>query len=247
MGELHLDIYVERMRREYKVDATVGKPRVNFRETITQRAEFDYLHKKQSGGAGQYGRVTGYVEPLPPGSKEKFEFENMIVGQAIPSGFIPAIEKGFKEAANSGSLIGHPVENLRIVLTDGASHAVDSSELAFKMAAIYAFRLCYTAARPVILEPVMLVELKVPTEFQGTVAGDINKRKGIIVGNDQEGDDSVITANVPLNNMFGYSTSLRSMTQGKGEFTMEYKEHSAVSNEVQAQLVNAYSASKATE
>uniref|UniRef100_A0A1J3F8V6 Elongation factor G, mitochondrial n=1 Tax=Noccaea caerulescens TaxID=107243 RepID=A0A1J3F8V6_NOCCA len=247
MGELHLDIYVERIRREYKVDATVGKPRVNFRETITQRAEFDYLHKKQSGGAGQYGRVTGYVEPLPPGSKEKFEFENMIVGQAIPSGFIPAIEKGFKEAANSGSLIGHPVENIRIVLTDGASHAVDSSELAFKMAAIYAFRLCYTAARPVILEPVMLVELKVPTEFQGTVAGDINKRKGIIVGNDQEGDDSVIQAHVPLNNMFGYSTSLRSMTQGKGEFTMEYKEHSTVSNEVQKELVIAYSASKATE
>ncbi|KFK37297.1 hypothetical protein AALP_AA4G239000 [Arabis alpina] len=247
MGELHLDIYVERMRREYKVDATVGKPRVNFRETITQRAEFDYLHKKQSGGSGQYGRVTGYVEPLPPDSKEKFEFENMIVGQAIPSGFIPAIEKGFKEAANSGSLIGHPVENLRIVLTDGASHAVDSSELAFKMAAIYAFRLCYSAAKPVILEPVMLVELKVPTEFQGTVAGDINKRKGIIVGNDQEGDDSVIQAHVPLNNMFGYSTSLRSMTQGKGEFTMEYKEHCAVSNEVQTQLVNTYNASKATE
>ncbi|CAH2057925.1 unnamed protein product [Thlaspi arvense] len=247
MGELHLDIYVERMRREYKVDATVGKPRVNFRETITQRAEFDYLHKKQSGGAGQYGRVTGYVEPLPLDSKEKFEFENMIVGQAIPSGFIPAIEKGFKEAANSGSLIGHPVENLRIVLKDGASHAVDSSELAFKMAAIYAFRLCYTAARPVILEPVMMVELKVPTEFQGTVAGDINKRKGIIVGNDQEGDDSVIQAHVPLNNMFGYSTSLRSMTQGKGEFTMEYKEHCAVSHEVQTQLVNTYVASKATE
>ncbi|CAG7873986.1 elongation factor G-2, mitochondrial [Brassica rapa] len=247
MGELHLDIYVERMRREYKVDATVGKPRVNFRETITQRAEFDYLHKKQSGGAGQYGRVTGYVEPLPSDSKEKFEFENMIVGQAIPSGFIPAIEKGFKEAANSGSLIGHPVENIRIVLTDGASHAVDSSELAFKMAAIYAFRLCYTAAKPVILEPVMLVELKVPTEFQGTVAGDLNKRKGIIVGNDQEGDDSVIQAHVPLNNMFGYSTSLRSMTQGKGEFTMEYKEHSAVSNDVQTQLVNAHNATKPTD
>ncbi|CAN1844450.1 Elongation factor G-2, mitochondrial [Linum perenne] len=194
MGELHLDIYVERIRREYKVDATVGKPRVNFRETITQRAEFDYLHKKQRG-----------------------------------------------------SLIGFPVENLRIVLTDGASHAVDSSELAFKMAAIYAFRQFYTAAKPVILEPVMLVELKVPSEFQGTVAGDINKRKGVIVGNDQDGDDSVITAHVPLNNMFGYSTSLRSMTQGKGEFTMEYKEHSAVSNDVQTQLVNAYKASKATE
>ncbi|CAJ1780447.1 unnamed protein product [Sphenostylis stenocarpa] len=213
MGELHLDIYVERIRREYKVDASVGKPRVNFRETVTQRADFDYLHKKQTGGQGQYGRVIGYIEPLPAGSSTKFEFENMLVGQAIPSNFIPAIEKGFKEAANSGALIGHPVENLRVVLTDGAAHAVDSSELAFKLASIYAFRQCYAASRPVILEPVMLVELKVPTEFQGAVAGDINKRKGVIVGNDQEGDDSVITAHVPLNNMFGYSTSLRSMTQ----------------------------------
>ncbi|KAM1019032.1 hypothetical protein ACFX13_041180 [Malus domestica] len=247
MGELHLDIYVERIRREYKVDATVGKPRVNFRETVTQRAEFDYLHKKQSGGQGQYGRVCGYIEPLPADSQTKFEFENIIVGQAIPSNFIPAIEKGFKEAANSGSLIGHPVEHVRIVLTDGASHAVDSSELAFKLAAIYAFRKCYTAARPVILEPVMLVELKVPIEFQGTVAGDLNKRKGIIIGNDQEGDDSVITAQVPLNNMFGYSTSLRSMTQGKGEFTMEYKEHSPVSNDVQAQLVKNYKGTTAAE
>ncbi|TYH99773.1 hypothetical protein ES332_A11G089300v1 [Gossypium tomentosum] len=245
MGELHLDIYVERIRREYKVDAIVGKPRVNFRETITQHAEFDYLHKKQSGGQGQYGRVCGYVEPLPPGSPIKFEFENMIVGQAVPSNFIPAIEKGFKEAANSGSLIGHPVENIRIVLTDGASHAVDSSELAFKLAAIYAFRQCYSAARPVILEPIMLVELKVPTEFQGTVAGDINKRKGVIVGNDQDGDDSIITANVPLKNMFGYSTMLRSMTQGKGEFTMEYKEHSPVSQDVQMQLVSTHKAGKA--
>lgn len=247
MGELHLDIYVERIRREYKVDASVGKPRVNFRETITQRAEFDYLHKKQSGGQGQYGRVCGYVEPLPPGSATKFEFENMIIGQAVPSNFIPAIEKGFKEAANSGSLIGHPVENLRIVLTDGASHAVDSSELAFKLAAIYAFRQCYAAAKPVILEPVMTVELKAPTEFQGTVTGDINKRKGVIVGNDQDGDDSVISAHVPLNNMFGYSTALRSMTQGKGEFTMEYKDHSPVSQDVQLQLVNSYKATKGVE
>ncbi|KAJ7003838.1 elongation factor G-1, partial [Populus alba x Populus x berolinensis] len=247
MGELHLDIYVERIRREYKVDASVGKPRVNFRETITQRAEFDYLHKKQTGGQGQYGRVCGYIEPLPQGSTTKFEFDNMIVGQVIPSNFIPSIEKGFKEAANSGSLIGHPVENLRIALTDGAAHAVDSSELAFKLASIYAFRQCYTAAKPVILEPVMLVELKIPTEFQGTVAGDINKRKGVIVGNDQDGDDSIITVHVPLNNMFGYSTSLRSMTQGKGEFTMEYKEHSPVSQDVQMQLVNTYMASKGAE
>ncbi|XP_031499860.1 elongation factor G, mitochondrial-like [Nymphaea colorata] len=247
MGELHLDIYVERIRREYKVDAAVGKPRVNFRETITQRAEFDYLHKKQSGGQGQYGRVCGYIEPLPIDSSTKFEFENMIIGQVIPSNFIPAIEKGFKEASNSGSLIGHPVEYIRIVLTDGASHAVDSSELAFKLAAIYAFRQCYGAAKPVILEPTMLVELKVPTEFQGPVTGDINKRKGVIVGNDQDGDDSVVTAHVPLNNMFGYSTALRSMTQGKGEFTMEYKEHLPVSQDVQMQLVNSYKASKGAE
>ncbi|XP_065623641.1 elongation factor G-1, mitochondrial isoform X2 [Quercus suber] len=171
----------------------------------------------------------------------------MIVGLAIPSNFIPAMEKGFKEAANSGSLIGHPVEHLRVVLTNVASHSVDSSELAFKLAAIYAFKQCYTAARPEILEPVMMVELKVPTEFQGTVAGDINKRKGVIVRNDHDGDDSVITAHVPPNNMLGYSTSLRSMTQGKGEFTMEYKEHSAVSNDVQTQLVNTYKGTKPIE
>ncbi|WOL08368.1 elongation factor G, mitochondrial [Canna indica] len=247
MGELHLDIYVERIRREYKVDAKVGKPRVNFRETVTQRSDFDYLHKKQSGGQGQYGRVCGYIEPLPMDSPTKFEFDNHIIGQAIPSNFIPAIEKGFREASNSGSLIGHPVENVRVVLTDGASHAVDSSELAFKLAAIYAFRKCYSAAKPVILEPVMKVELKVPTEFQGTITGDINKRKGLIVGNDQEGDDTVVLAHVPLNNMFGYSTALRSMTQGKGEFTMEYLEHSPVSQDVQMQLINAYTATKAAE
>lgn len=247
MGELHLAIYVERIRREYKVEAQTGKPRVNFREAITQRAEFDYLHKKQSGGQGQYGRVCGYIEPLPLGLATKFEFENMIVGQAIPSNFIPAIEKGFKEAANSGSLIGHPVEYVRICLTDGASHAVDSSELAFKLAAIYAFRQCYAKAKPVVLEPIMLVEVKVPTEFQGSVTGDINKRKGVIVGNDQDGDDSIITAHVPLNRMFGYSTDLRSMTQGKGEFTMEYKEHSPVSQDVQMELVNNYKAAKGAE
>ncbi|WVZ75408.1 hypothetical protein U9M48_023461 [Paspalum notatum var. saurae] len=247
MGELHLDIYVERIKREYKVDAKVGKPRVNFRETITQRAEFDYLHKKQSGGQGQYGRVCGYIEPLPSGSDGKFEFDNMIIGQAIPSNFIPAIEKGFREACNSGSLIGHPVENIRIVLTDGASHQVDSSELAFKLAAIYAFRQCYTAAKPVILEPVMKVELKFPTEFQGTVTGDMNKRKGIIVGNEQEGDDTIVVCHVPLNNMFGYATAIRSVTQGKGEFTMEYLEHNIVSQDVQMQLVNSYKAAKGTE
>ncbi|KAL3699789.1 hypothetical protein R1sor_017811 [Riccia sorocarpa] len=242
MGELHLDIYVERIKREYKVDAVVGKPQVNFRETITQKAEFDYLHRKQSGGQGQYGRVVGYVEPIEEGevTGKKFEFKNMMIGQAIPSNFIPSIEKGFVEAANSGSLIGHPVENLRVVLTDGASHQVDSSDLAFKLAALYAFRECYHKASPVILEPIMFVELKAPIEFQGPVMGDINRRKGIIVGSEQDGDDAVITAHVPLNNMFGYSTGLRSMTQGKGEFTMEYYQHAAVPQDVQARLVKEY-------
>ncbi|XP_002962742.2 elongation factor G-2, mitochondrial [Selaginella moellendorffii] len=236
MGELHLDIYVERMKREYKVEASVGKPQVNFREAISTRADFNYLHKKQSGGQGQYGRVEGYIEPLPEDSEVKFEFKNMLVGQAIPNSYIPSIEKGFIEACNSGSLIGHPVEGIRIVLTDGAAHAVDSSELAFKLAALYAFRQCYPAADPVILEPVMLVEIKAPTEFQGPVVGDINRRKGMIVNSEQEGDDAVITCHIPLNNMFGYSTSLRSMTQGKGEFTMEYYKHLGVSAEVQRQL-----------
>lgn len=237
MGELHLDIYVERMRREYRVESTVGKPQVSFRETITQRAEFDYLHKKQSGGQGQYGKVVGYIEPLPEDYGKKFEFENMMIGQAIPSNFVPAIEKGFREAINSGSLIGFPVEYLRVVLVDGAAHTVDSSELAFKLAALYAFRQCYAAAKPTILEPIMDVELKAPVEFQGSITGDLNKRKGIIAGSGQEGDDCVITAHVPLNNMFGYSTGLRSMTQGKGEFTMEYFKHSPVPKEAQQKLI----------
>lgn len=240
MGELHLEIYVERMRREYKVDCEVGKPRVNYREAITGKASFDYLHKKQTGGQGQYGRVVGYIEPLPEDSPVKFEFVNGIIGNAIPPNFIPAVEKGFKEVSNAGSLIGHPVEGLRVVLTDGAAHTVDSSELAFKLAAMYAFRSAYANANPTVLEPVMAVEVTVPLEFQGTVIGDLNRRKGIVMGSEAEGDDVVIEAHVPLNDMFGYSTSLRSMSQGKGEFTMEYYAHNAVSAEALAQLTAHY-------
>eukprot|EP00898_Chlorokybus_atmophyticus_P000869 jgi/Chlat1/1783/Chrsp134S02095 len=240
MGELHLDIYVERMRREYKVNTEVGKPQVNFRETITQSATYDYLHKKQSGGQGQYGRVAGYIEPLPEDSPEKFVFENAIIGNVIPPTYITAVEKGFKEAINSGSLIGYPVEGVRVVLNDGATHTVDSSELAFKLASIYAFRQAYNSAKPVILEPVMDVEIKAPQEFQGTIIGNINRRKGVILGSDTAGDDVTIQAQVPLNQMFGYSTDLRSMTQGKGEFTMEYACHMRVSQDVQAELVDTH-------
>jgi elongation factor G len=256
MGELHLDIYVERMRREYKCEVDVGEPRVNYRECITAKASFDYLHKKQSGGSGQYGRVVGYVEPL---SEEELKalnassssgnesdktnnivFENGIIGNAISPGYILACDKGFKEAAQTGGLIGHPVEGMRVVLTDGASHAVDSSEMAFKLAALSAFRQVYDKAKPKILEPVMQVEITVPSEFQGTVIGNVNRRKGTIQDSVAEGDDVIITCVVPLKNMFGYSTELRSMTQGKGEFTMEYFQHQPVSQDVQAELCAEY-------
>ena len=240
MGELHLEVYVERMRREYKVDSEVGRPTVNYREAIQQPAEFDYLHKKQSGGQGQYGRVVGRIEPLPEGYVEPFEFVNGMVGSAISPGFIVAIEKGFREAMQSGALIGHPVQGVRVTLTDGASHAVDSSELAFKIAALHAFRQAADRASPVILEPLMRVEVTVPVEYQGSIVGAINRRKGVIQNSDQEGDDAVINAEVPLNNMFGYSTELRSMTQGKGEFAMEYVRHAAVTQEVQAELIKAH-------
>eukprot|EP00889_Picochlorum_renovo_P006038 jgi/Picre1/33068/NNA_008394.t1 len=228
------------MKREYKVECDVGKPRVNYRETITKKTPFDYLHKKQSGGQGQYGRVTGYIEPLPADSKEKFLFENGIIGNAIPPNYIPAVEKGFEEVTNSGSLIGHPVEGVKVVLTDGAAHAVDSSELAFKLAAMYAFRSAYPDASPTVLEPVMEVEIVVPSEFQGTVIGDINRRKGVVVSSEQEGDDVIILSHVPLNEMFGYSSSLRSFTQGKGEFQMTYLNHQMVTSDVLAELTSHY-------
>ncbi|KAJ9508924.1 hypothetical protein QJQ45_028252 [Haematococcus lacustris] len=222
MGELHLEIYVERMRREYKVDCEVGKPRVNFRETIRSRADFNYLHKKQSGGSGQFGRVIGYLDPLDeePGASSsqgkegvKFLFDNQLSGNNIPPEFHNSIEKGFREAANSGTLIGAPVEGVRVVLLDGAAHAVDSSELAFRIAAVNAFRQAYPAASPVVLEPIMKVEVIVPSEFQGNVMGDLNRRKGVIMDSYNQGDDAVIVCEVPLNAMFGYSTALRSATQ----------------------------------
>ncbi|KAK3233702.1 Elongation factor G-1, mitochondrial [Cymbomonas tetramitiformis] len=234
MGELHLEIYVERMAREYRVECEVGRPRVSFRERINKRVDFDYLHKKQSGGQGQYGRVTGYIEPIEDGSKVKFEFLNHLSGNNVPPGYVPAIKKGFEEAVNAGNLIGFPVEGTRVVLEDGAAHAVDSSEVAFKLASII------QESNPSILEPVMTVTITTPIEFQGTVMGDLNKRKGMIENSEQEMDDAIITCLVPLNNMFGYSTDLRSMTQGKGEFTMEYAQHMDVPPNVQKELIDEY-------
>jgi elongation factor G len=247
MGELHLEIYVERMKREYDVIVKVGEPRVNYREAITSRADFNFLHKKQSGGSGQFARVIGYVEPLEEGSTETFEFVNGVVGNNIPPEFIPACERGFREAIGKGPQIGHSVQGIRVVLVDGQTHVVDSSEMAFRIAANYAFREAFTAARPNILEPIMKVEVAVPHEFQGTGIALLNKRKGQLTGTETHDLTVVVEADVPLSQMFGFSTDLRSATQGKGEFTMEYARHSFVGGDVRKELVKKYEAERLAE
>ena len=218
MGELHLEVYIERMRREYHTDVTVGRPRVAYRETITRRAEFNYTHKKQTGGAGQYGRVAGYMEPFPG---ENFVFENNIVGGKIPTQFIPSCEKGFKQSMAKGPKMEFPITGVKVVINDGAAHSVDSSETAFIAAARGAFREGYSKAAPVILEPIMNVAVETPAEHQGAVMGLLNQRRGIIVGSQEDGPLAVVEAKVPLAEMFGFSTVLRSSTQGKAQFTME--------------------------
>ena len=228
MGELHLEIYIERMKREYACEVIAGKPQVAYRETITQRGEFAYTHKKQTGGSGQFARVCGYLEPLPSDAVMHYEFVDEVVGGSIPREFIPACDKGFQEAIKKGSLIGFQVVGVRCVINDGAFHAVDSSEMAFKTASIMAFREGYAAAKPVILEPIMKVEVQAPEDFQGSVVGQINQRRGTILQTEVRDMYAVCIAEVPLNTMFGYSTDLRSATQGKGEFTMEFARYSPV-------------------
>ncbi len=238
MGELHLEIYVERMRREYNVPCTTGKPRVAFRETISQRANFAYTHKKQTGGAGQFGRVMGYIEPMGIDEEtgKDVAFENRVVGGSIPNGYFPACEKGFNDALEKGALSGHTVTGVRFVLEDGAAHSVDSSELAFRLATAGAFREAYAKAAPMILEPRMSVEVTAPTEFQGAVIGALNQRKGTIEDTEVREEEFTLTAEVSLNDMFGYSSQLRGLTQGKGEFSMEYKKHEPVMMNVQKEM-----------
>ncbi|NOR06015.1 MAG: elongation factor G [Deltaproteobacteria bacterium] len=233
MGELHLEIYVERMRREYSADVTTGVPQVAYRETITRQAEFNYTHKKQTGGAGQFGRVAGYMEPV----KDEFVFENRVVGGAIPTEFISSCEKGFKKSMEKGQLLGFPVTGVKIVINDGQSHPVDSSDMAFRAASRRAFLEGYRKARPVILEPIMKVAVETPTEFQGAVMGSLNQRRGMILGTQDEGNISVIEAEVPLAEMFGYSTILRSGTQGKAQFTMEFSTYRQVPKNVADELI----------
>ena len=219
MGELHLDVYVERMKREYGAEVSTGNPRVAYRETITQRAEFNYTHKKQTGGSGQYGRVAGYVEPV---ADADFVFENEVKGGSIPTQYISAVEKGFRQCLAKGPKMEFPVTGIRVVINDGASHAVDSSDMAFQATARGAFKEGYLKAKPVIHEPIMKVVVETPTEFQGAVMGLLNQRRGMIVGAQDEGPMCVVEAQVPLGEMFGFSTVLRSSTQGKAQFTMEF-------------------------
>jgi elongation factor G len=234
MGELHLEVYLERMRREYQADVTTGMPRVAYRETIIRRAEFNYTHKKQTGGAGQFGRVAGYMEPV---TDEAFVFENKIFGGAIPSQFIAACEKGFRQCLQKGPLMEFPVSGIKVVINDGASHSVDSSDMAFQAAARGAFREAYAKAKPVIHEPIMKVVVETPTEFQGAVMGSLNQRRGMIVGTQDEGPSCIIEAQVPLAEMFGYSTVLRSATQGKAQFTMEFATYRQVPKAVAEELI----------
>jgi len=233
MGELHLDVYIERMRREYHVEVDTGAPSVAYRETITRRAEFDYMHKKQTGGTGQFGRVAGYMEPI---TEEDFIFENNVKGGAIPTQFIASCEKGFKKCLAKGPKMEFPVAGIKIVINDGAFHSVDSSDMAFQTASRGAFLNGYAKAAPVIHEPIMKVVVETPTEFQGAVMATLNKRRGMIVGSQDEGPMCVIEAQVPLVEMFGYSTTLRSSTQGKAQFTMEFYTYRQVAKAIETKL-----------
>lgn len=242
MGELHLAVYVERMKREYNCEVVTGAPQVAYRESITARGDFNYTHKKQTGGSGQYGRVAGFMEP---DSEKDYEFIDAIKGGAIPNEYIPSCDKGFQKAMKEGSLIGAQIVGVKITINDGQYHPVDSSDNAFQIAAIGAFREGYMKAKPVILEPIMKVQIAAPNEFQGNVFGLINQRRGIIGETTDENNTSVVNAEVPLSEMFGFSTILRSSTQGKGEFTMEFEKYGKVPNAVAEELIKKHQEERA--
>ncbi len=239
MGELHLDVYVERMRREYKVDVVVGAPKVSYRESPTREVEFNYKHKKQSGGSGQYAHIVGKLSPVDSTSEGSFEFEDHVVGGRIPKQFIPAVEKGFRDSLGKGPVAEFPVVGTKIDLMDGSYHDVDSSEKAFYICAQGCFREYFVQAAPVLLEPIMNIELECPESFQGPVVGDIISRRGLITNTDTRDGVSVVNAEVPLAETFGYATDLRSMTQGQGTFTMEFATYRRVPSNIQEEIVAA--------
>ena len=240
MGELHLNIYVERMKREFSCEVDVGKPQVAYRETLSQESGYDYTHKKQTGGAGQFAKVVGQLESMGENAEQNYEFVSKIVSGRIPKEYIPAVDKGFKEQMTKGPLIGFPIVNIKATLSDGAYHDVDSSEMAFRVCAMAAFREAYMKGRPIALEPIMKLEVSCPEEFQGQVVGQINQRRGLIKGTETGEAFTTVEAEVPLAEMFEYSTELRSATQGKGEFTMEFSRYAKVPAGIQAELVKEY-------
>lgn len=244
MGELHLDVYIERMRREYKCEVDTGMPQVAYREAISQRADFNYTHKKQTGGSGQFGRVAGFIEPT---SEQDYEFVDQIKGGAIPSEFIPSCDKGFKAAVKKGTLIGFPIVGVRITINDGQTHPVDSSDMAFQAAAIGAFREAYKKANPIVLEPIMKVSIEGPQEFQGNIFGLINQRRGIILSSTEDEQFTRVDAEVPLSEMFGFSTILRSSTQGKAEYSMEFAKYGKAPQSVTETLIKAYEEKRKAE
>jgi elongation factor G len=233
MGELHLDVYIERMKREYKAEVVTSPPQVAYRETITRKVEFSYTHKKQTGGSGQYGKVAGYAEPF----EGEFEFVDEIKGGSIPREFIPSCEKGFKSMMPKSPRIGVPVVGVRVTINDGQSHAVDSSDIAFQEAARGAFREFFPRANPKILEPIMKLSIEGPAEFSGNILGLIMQRRGIVIGSTEEDGNARVDAEVPLAEMFGFSTPLRSSTQGKAEFTMEFAKYAEVPNNISEELL----------
>lgn len=250
MGELHLEIYIERMKREFNCEVIAGKPQVAYRETINAKADFDYTHKKQTGGSGQYAKVVGTIEPLQieEGKDPKsYEFVDDVVGGRIPKEFIPAVDEGMQEQMKKGPLIGFPIVGVKVTLSDGAYHDVDSSYLAFKIAAMAALREVYPKAQPTALEPIMKLEVTAPEEFQGALMGGINQRRGMIQGTTTIEGNVTVQAEVPLTEMFGYSTDLRSATQGKGEFSMEFSRYSAVPRNIQDELAKKYQEKRAAE
>jgi elongation factor G len=231
MGELHLEVYVERMRREYRVDCITGQPRVAYRETITKRVEFDHTLKKQTGGAGDYARVIGYMEPT--GSLTKNEFEQQVTGGSIDEKFLFACEKGFMASCEKGPMLNHKVLGTCMIVNDGATHMTDSSEMAFKMATQMAFRKTFLEAGPVVLEPLMKTTITSPNEFQGNIVGLLNKRNGVILDTEIGPEDFTLTADCSLHAMFGFSSQLRAATQGKGEFGMEFSHYAPAPMQIQ--------------